>query len=286
MKLSVVIPALNAADTIGAQLRALAHQTSGSEAFEVIIADNGSVDGTVDVALSFAASLDLRVIDASRLRGASTARNIGIEAAHGDVILLCDADDEVDVRWLDALRSRFDSGAQLVGVSVDVTRLNSERSIRQRGIPAGIWLHRGFMPAAIGAGMGFTRALFDEIGGFDESVSGGADDVGFCWRAQLAGYTLESEPAAVVHYRLRKDGRAFWSQMVGYGAGDAHLYQRYRAHGMHRRGPAAIARSLAWFAWKAPRTLVDPLTRAVWIRQLGLQVGRIKGSIRYRTLYL
>jgi GT2 family glycosyltransferase len=167
-----------------------------------------------------------------------------------------------------------------------VTLLNSEFSIGQRGpIPRGTWIHRGFMPAAMSACMGFTKAMFDDIGGFDESISGG-DDVDFCWRAQLAGYTLESEPAAVVHYRLRPDVRGLWSQMIEYGAGDVNLYRRYRAHGMHRKGPVASARSLAWFAWKAPRTIVDPRTRAVWVRQLALQVGRIKGSVHNRTLYL
>ena len=100
---SVVIPTYNAAATLDATLAALAAQ-EGVAPFEVVVADNGSVDDSAEVARRWADRLPLlRVVDASRARGVAAARNDGIRAARGDVVLLCDADDVTDPGWVAAM---------------------------------------------------------------------------------------------------------------------------------------------------------------------------------------
>ena len=83
VQLSVVVAAYNAAATIEAQLTALVDQ-EWSQAWEVIVADNGSTDRTAAVVSSFAqahpATL-VRVIDASQQRGPAFARNAGAAEA-------------------------------------------------------------------------------------------------------------------------------------------------------------------------------------------------------------
>ena len=92
---SVVIPARNAARTLDAQLQALAAQRFPAE-WEVLVSDNGSTDATRAVAVEWAGRIPLlRVIDASARPGASAARNLGAAAAHGELLLFCDADDVV-----------------------------------------------------------------------------------------------------------------------------------------------------------------------------------------------
>ena len=77
---SVVIPTYNAAATLDATLAALAAQEDVAP-FEVVIADNGSVDDSAEVARRWADRLPLlRVVDASRARGVAAARNDGIRA--------------------------------------------------------------------------------------------------------------------------------------------------------------------------------------------------------------
>jgi len=94
---SVVIPALNVADTIGDQLDALAHQTYAG-AWEVVVSDNGSTDATRERVEVWRDRLPhLRIVDSSRRRGVSPARNVGVEAARGDLVLICDGDDVVGV---------------------------------------------------------------------------------------------------------------------------------------------------------------------------------------------
>src|SRR3712207_4277359 len=84
LKLSVVIPCLNAASTIAVQLAALSRQSWPGE-WEVIVADNGSTDRSRRIAESYGDRLPgLRVVDASDRRGQAHARNLGAAAATGD----------------------------------------------------------------------------------------------------------------------------------------------------------------------------------------------------------
>lgn len=126
---SVVIPAYNADTTLRPQLDALRGQKS-APAFEVVIADNGSSDGTVAVALSFADTLRIRVADASRVSGASHARNAGALVAKAPFLAFADADDIVDYHWLKTLAeaARRYPDAMLLG-TLDYDRLN-DRSVR------------------------------------------------------------------------------------------------------------------------------------------------------------
>jgi glycosyltransferase involved in cell wall biosynthesis len=94
-ELSVVIPARNAADTIGVQLESLVRQRF-DRPWEVVVVDNGSTDGTRAAVESFADRLPgLRIVDASERQGIGYARNRGVEAACGRLIAYCDADDAV-----------------------------------------------------------------------------------------------------------------------------------------------------------------------------------------------
>lgn len=90
---SVVIPAHNASATLARALRSVAAQTY--RPIEVIVVDDGSVDGTSDIARQFR-GLDTRVFRSERPGGASAARNKGIELARGEFVAFLDADDE----WL------------------------------------------------------------------------------------------------------------------------------------------------------------------------------------------
>src|SRR5689334_21491509 len=89
--LSIVIPCLDVAPVLPRQLEALANQC-WSQHFEVIIADNGSTDGTAAVARGHAARLPaLRVVDASDRRGRQYACNRGAASAPNAVVFV-DAD--------------------------------------------------------------------------------------------------------------------------------------------------------------------------------------------------
>jgi glycosyltransferase involved in cell wall biosynthesis len=100
---SVIIPVRNGEHVLGPQLEALAAQQV-PVAFEVVIADNGSTDGTAALAESFRDRIPLlRVVDASIRPGINVARNAGARAALGELLLFCDADDLVQPGWIAAM---------------------------------------------------------------------------------------------------------------------------------------------------------------------------------------
>lgn len=86
---SIVVPAYNATATLTATLKSLVAQTFDD--FEIVVIDDGSSDGTADLAKSFN-DARIRVISQAN-RGLAGARNSGIHHARGRYIGFCDADD-------------------------------------------------------------------------------------------------------------------------------------------------------------------------------------------------
>lgn len=239
---SVVIPAFNAADFLAEQLQALAAQ-QGAPAFEVLVCDNGSTDGTAAVVRAFVSRMPrLRLVDASARRGASAARNIGADAATAPLLLFCDADDVVDAGWVRALCDGLDEASFVAG-GVEHKLLNpgrewdfgwNEPTFYDPGLPQ--------FPACGSGNMGIHRRVFAEVGGFDESLHAG-EDLDFAWRVQLAGHGLVGTPSAVIHYRKRGGIRAAARQGRAKGVGTRVLAERFalvrRAYAAE--APAALA---------------------------------------------
>ena len=105
MKLSIVIPTLNSERTLGACLAAIAEQTLPRSDYEIVIADAGSSDRTLDIAR--AAGVD--VICANPLKTGEAGKTAGIEASHGEIIALVDSDNILpDPLWLGRMLAPFD----------------------------------------------------------------------------------------------------------------------------------------------------------------------------------
>lgn len=283
---TVIIPVLNAAETLGEQLEALALQETDVE-WEVVVADNGSSDGSRDIAETWADKVSsLRVIDASARRGVSHARNVGAQVARGELLLVCDADDVVAPGWIAAM-VRAARSSDVLGGSCETYTLNSPVVRGWRSIDFGSQLPIGasFLPYAIGCNFGCRREVFQAIGGWDESLLGGADDVDFSWRAQLAGYRLCFASDARIAYRLRADLASAWRQHLSYGRGAARLYRRYRRVGAKRRRLVRVMRSWIALGLRLP-TLLSKTRRGRWVTTAAGNCGRLIGSIEQRVLYL
>lgn len=109
-ELSIVMPCLNEAKTVGTCVRkALGYLKMRGIAGEVIVADNGSTDGSQAIA----ASLGARVV-AVASKGYGNALRAGIEAARGRFVIMGDSDDSYDFSDLDPFVSKFREGFQLV----------------------------------------------------------------------------------------------------------------------------------------------------------------------------
>jgi GT2 family glycosyltransferase len=288
-EVSVVIPARNAVETIGDQLAALGRQTFPGP-WELVVVDNGSTDGTGDLASSAAgAALPcVRVVTANERSGVSYARNVGVRAAAAPLIAICDADDVVEPGWLEAIVSGLGE-ADLVGGRVDVDRLNGpqDRGADEGRPPRdGITKVPGFFPYVVGCNLGMRREAWDTVGGFDEHLVGGGDDVDFSWRAQLAGLRLGFAPDAVVAVRYRRGLGALARQHFSYTLAWVALYRRYRSHGLEPRHPGRAALGWARLALRSWWVLRSRHHRAHWVKEAAVAAGHIVGSIRYRVICL
>lgn len=92
MKLSVIIPAYNAADRLGAALAGVC----GKQGVEVLVVDDGSSDSTSTLAFSFEGVIVIRQANG----GVSSARNRGLDAASGEYVAFLDDDDALDLQKL------------------------------------------------------------------------------------------------------------------------------------------------------------------------------------------
>jgi GT2 family glycosyltransferase len=280
--LSVVIPCRNAGRDLARQLEALARE-QWSGRWEVIVADNGSTDDTRAVAERFADRLRVRVVDAADRPGRQHACNAGARVAGASVIFV-DADDEIAPGYVAALGEAL-RDHPLVAARIDHTSLN-DGWVRDGGSGAqatGLQGGFGFLPFGSGGTLGVRTALFEQLGGFAETMDF-AEDVDFCWRAQLAGADIEFVPAAALRYRYRQSLREMYRQHRNFGRGSALLYREYRDRGMPRRQARQWVRE--WFTVVAgPLRLRSRAQAARWVRRAGRCVGRLQGSLRYRVWY-
>ncbi len=111
LRLSVIIPTLNEEARLAACLAALADQSEPVD--EIIVVDNGSTDGTAELAH---AARGVRVL-AEPNRGVSYSRNTGFGAAEGDLLARIDADTIVTPGWAAAIRQAFAADPQLGGLA-------------------------------------------------------------------------------------------------------------------------------------------------------------------------
>ena len=225
--ISVVIPVRNGGSFVSKQLEALLAQQSRAT-FEVIVADNGSTDQTVQIAQGFAKrDPRVRVVDASRRVGVNQARNVGARAARGRAVLLTDADDVVRPGWIDAYWRAFRSGAHTVGGSLNRVLADGTVLARESQLYKSMMCESAY---ANGTNCGFTREAFDAVGGFDQGLAGGADEIDFFARTSRVGYQMTFVPDAVVDKLQHTDLSAAFQQHFNFGRGEVCLAKKFKPH--------------------------------------------------------
>ncbi len=276
--ISAILPVRDGGPWLADQLTALASQDC-AEPWEVVIADNGSSDGSEELARRWAEEHPgFHFVDASVRQGPSAARNAGAAAASGDLLAFCDADDVVQRGWLAGCVAAL-GDADVVAGHLDLWSLNG-------GPPAppqpAATRQLGFLPAALGANLAVRRSAFDAVGGFSEELVTG-EDIDLSWRLQLAGFRFAPAPGAVVAKRERSRVGLVFRQARTYGRCGPALFRRYQSEGA-RRDLAGALRAWIWLVVALP-TLVRPRRRAAWARTAAVRLGRLEGSVAERVFF-
>jgi glycosyltransferase involved in cell wall biosynthesis len=297
---SVVVPAYNATATLGEQLEALAAQRL-EEDWEVVVVDNGSTDGTEDLAWRYRDRFKaFTVIDGASRRGVSAARNAGATAARGELLAYCDADDVVAPGWLQAMADAA-CHYDLIGGWLDVRPLNDD-STRSWHHP---WprdqLRSWLLPCAVSANFAIWAHVLRDLGGWSSEYEAGGEDTELSWRAQLAGYRLGFAHDAVVYYRYRSGLWQTARQAYGIGVHCEQILRDFsflrdggphgadgatmeQAAGRGRSVPGRAIGRTVWLATRLPYLVGSRRHRGQWISVAAEYLGRLSGATRYRLL--
>ncbi|HEX2173163.1 MAG TPA: glycosyltransferase [Dehalococcoidia bacterium] len=219
---SVVVPAYQAGASIAACVRALRYQEWTPPAYEVIVVDDGSGDGTAEAAEAAGA----RVIRQAN-QGPAAARNTGARAASGEILLFTDADCLPRPDWVRRMVEPFADPA-VQGVKGVYESRQTEVVARFVQFEYEDKYRRLVREASIDFidtySAGYRRATFLFFGGFDTRFPGASvEDQELSFRLAEAGLRLVFAPGAVVEHThaadvgtyLRKKFRiGFWKVLV------------------------------------------------------------------------
>src|SRR5438874_2246153 len=224
-RVSVVVCSYNAERTMEVCLASL--EVLDYPDYEVIVVNDGSTDRTLEIAERFPYC---RIISQPN-KGLSVARNVGAEAATGEIIAYTDSDCVADPDWLTYLVGKMEASNlaacggpnfpppedSLVPAAVAVSP----------GGPTHVLISDEVAEHIAGCNMAFRRDVLLGLGGFDPVYRAAGDDVDICWRFQDAGYTIGFSPAAVVWHFRRNTVAAYCAQQRGYGKAEALVYAKH-----------------------------------------------------------
>ena len=218
LSISVVIPNWNGSIHLPTCLQSLRTQTH--PALEIIVADNGSTDDSLDLLARHYP--EAKVLPLGENRGFAGACNAGINAARGEIIALLNNDTEVAPQWLAEVTAAFARHPEAGLVASKMLLFDRRNTFhtagdfyRVNGLPGnrGVWQAdtgqydtEEFVFGPCGGTAAYRRSMLEDIGLLDESFFFSCEDVDMAWRAQLAGWRCIYAPRAIVYHKLGATG--------------------------------------------------------------------------------
>lgn len=228
MLFSIIVPVYNRPDEVADLLDSLEAQTDGG--FEIVIVEDGSTVPCLEAEPDAGGNLRVKGREGLRLKyyrkpneGRSIARNYGMARADGDFFVFVDSDCILPPGYIASLRrSLAASPADCFG-GPDAAHSSFSKTqkainyamtsfLTTGGIRGGKVSMEKFTPRTFN--MGFSREVYDRVGGFREMFS---EDIDMSTRIRLAGFRITLFPDVYVYHKRRVDMRKFWKQVHVFG---------------------------------------------------------------------
>ncbi len=199
--------------------------------YEVLVIDDGSNDGTGAILDQLAEEYPLLRVVHKRNGGLSTARNVGLREATGQIVAYIDDDAYPDPDWLNfAVHHLLNTNH--VGVGGPNLPVPEDGKIptcvaHSPGGPNHVLLSDRTAEHIPGCNMVFWKGALDAAGGFDPQFRIAGDDVDLCWRLQERDGVIGFHPTALVWHHRRGDVRGYLRQQTNYGKAEAMLQRKW-----------------------------------------------------------
>ncbi len=209
MEISVVIPTYNNRAVLRKTIEALLVQEFPPDQYEIVVADDGSTDGTAEMVRAIHSPVPIRYVTQANA-GRSAVRNLGARTASGRILLFIDSDIWATPGLLATHHRHFPPDVRRLGVQgrslthpdarvtpfMKTKEITPDLTVRRR--------HHLSPVHIVTRNFSTLREDFDAIGGFDEGFTGyGWEDIELAMRLQSRGVTFDYEPGALgYHYHV------------------------------------------------------------------------------------
>ncbi len=206
MRVSVIVPSFNRPDLIVRTVRGLIVQSLPLDEYEVLVVDDHSDPPVTDAFFGHRLPRSVKIIRSDENRGRAAARNMGIQAATGRVVVMLDDDMEVVPEFLEAHLRIHDAREKAVvlgkiAAAPELGRAPFLRYLDSRGpekIPRGEAIPAKYF---VTGNVSVPRSALEKVGGFDEGFSlYGGEDTELGMRLGKAGYVFLYAPDALAHH--------------------------------------------------------------------------------------
>ncbi len=193
---------------------------------ELVVVDDASTDDTPEIIATFKAQHPdhpIRVVTRERSCGLSAARNAGIDAASGDVMLFTDSDCVVDPEWVNALVDVFnEEGVWAAGGRVEQP---APRNIAERAYN-GTSRVRASGRSVVGCNMAFLGTAAARVR-FDETMTFFCEEDDIARRMKVLGGEIRFTPDAVVEHRHPMTLKTYLRRGYKHGRGSARYWYKH-----------------------------------------------------------
>ena len=219
MLFSIIVPVYNRPEEVADLLQSLKTQTD--KGFEIILVEDGSTIPALPEGYD-ASPLRLKYYKKSN-EGRSIARNYGIEHADGDFFIFVDSDCILPPDYIAKLRKSMEENSTDCFGGPDAAHdsfTDTQKAINYAmtaflttgGIRGGKVSMEKFTPRTFN--MGFSRKVYEKVGGFREMFS---EDIDMSTRIRLAGFSIMLYPDVAVFHKRRGNLKKFWKQVHVFG---------------------------------------------------------------------
>lgn len=222
-KVTVVIPNYNGVGFLADCLRSLLEQDPDTPEYEVIVVDNGSQDGSLELIREQFPQVQIEALPVNT--GFCHAVNVGIRKSESPYVILLNNDTRVSPGFVSGLYRAIERDPAIFSVSASMRMWDAPELMddagdrycvlgwayaRGKGKPAKLYAQTREIFSACGGAAIYRREIFDQIGLFDEAHFAYLEDLDIGWRARIHGYRNYYEPSAeVIHYGSASTGSRY-----------------------------------------------------------------------------